>query len=423
MPNGIIEVVQTVQTQIVNMDSNIISNNQLTIIPNVTETEDIITESVDNSAVPEDSLNTEATLMVSEELDLEPQLKIITDKLFTQYESMFSKSKIRVNKSYLIERYECLSKKFNKNRYFEVAENANRGFEWPQAVYTRDLEHLRACGSIENLIREVQLQKRNVSFNSDRVREYCSGDPEYERLLQISNGVVVDVPDNFSRRPLPTKFRYLQSQMTSTYRSLYLKSWTRFRGVILPIKELSPEQLDSLHFSDSHWTSKVDSESGRILLDTTNCPPGMSLKSEDAKVKIINRYGKATCPTIIYILRRWISFCQNKGVLLSACLIWKDDIESAFPQLNLEPKSAMLLSTKIDEELIFINSSGSFGWQGMPMAFGCLSRVLQRLTNDTINGVADYYVDDDNALSLREHVASDHIKITKRTKNFEKSTF
>ncbi len=125
------------------------------------------------------------------------------------------------------------------------------------------------------------------------------------------------------------------------------------------------------------------------------------------KLKGIVRYGKACCPSILFILRSWISFCQHHNVLLSDCLLWKDDVESAFPQLNIEPSSALMFATRIDDELIFINSSGLFGWPSMPMAFGVISRALERKVNSVISGISIFFCDDNNALFLRDSAFSD----------------
>jgi len=170
--------------------------------------------------------------------------------------------------------------------------------------------------------------------------------------------------------------------------------------VLLPLKALTTEQIGELHFSDSHWTPKVDSTSGQILIDASNGPDGFTLKSKESKEKGIERFGKATCPTIKDILSDWIELCQRHSVVLSECEGWKDDIDSAFPQLNMDPASAMLLATMVDRDLLFINSSGSFGTQHLPMAWGVVSRAIERGVSKVITGVSRIYVDDLNSLSL-----------------------
>ncbi len=66
----------------------------------------------------------------------------------------------------------------------------------------------------------------------------------------------------------------------------------------------------------------------------------------------------------------------------------------------MDPTSALLLATMVDDDLIFINSSGSFGTQNLPMAWGVLSRAIERGVNKVITGVSKIFVDDLNSLSL-----------------------
>jgi hypothetical protein len=79
---------------------------------------------------------------------------------------------------------------------------------------------------------------------------------------------------------------------------------------------------------------------------------------------------------------------------LDQCLISKDDITSAFPQLDYTPDSAMLLAVSIASELVLFHLVGNFGWTGFPMVFAVLGRALLRLIRPRLHGLVFLCCDD-----------------------------
>ncbi len=39
------------------------------------------------------------------------------------------------------------------------------------------------------------------------------------------------------------------------------------------------------------------------------------------------------------ILQEWLEFCKSKNIKLSQCKIYKNDVRSAFPQINFSPEA------------------------------------------------------------------------------------
>ncbi len=329
---------------------------------------------------------------------------------------------IIIDPALLMQKLAILTRRFDKTLMLNVAASVHEGFTWPPAVYTRDKDRfIAANNSIPEMIRRMHESKRTISFNADRVREFCSHDPELDRLLALAAGVVVDLPEGFIPCPGPNLMRTLQLRLLPTIKALKYKLWQAERGVILPTSliqqyasEFQPHwsagnnsYLKPGHYQPIHWCSKEDDPAGRILIDPSGGLPLHFLNTEDSKLQGIIRYGKVVLPTIRSIGRSWIEYCLKEGITLADCRIWKDDISSAFCQLNIDPRSAVLFTTVIDEEFSFINSSGSFGWHTMPMAWGVISRALDRLFATRLSGPSAMYVDDLIALSRTGNATSD----------------
>ena len=82
--------------------------------------------------------------------------------------------------------------------------------------------------------------------------------------------------------------------------------------------------------------------------------------------------------------------------------MFKDDIHAAFTQMDINPESVYLLAMAIGFGLMMVYIVGLFGWLGFPLAFGVLSRVLERLFVRHLRIPVYMYVDDIIALSRKE---------------------
>ena len=133
---------------------------------------------------------------------------------------------------------------------------------------------------------------------------------------------------------------------------------------------------------------------GRPLIDPSNGPAGQVLNTESARLAAIVRYGKVDDPLIEDIITDWFTYSRRSGTPLTQCQLWKEDIENAFGQLFFHAESALLMSMAVDEEFLVINLYGTFGWTGLPMAWGAVGRAMREAASSRIDGCVHSYVDD-----------------------------
>ena len=89
---------------------------------------------------------------------------------------------------------------------------------------------------------------------------------EYSRLRDIALGVILDKPMKFENNPLPNKFRMLHTKLLNTYRAPLLKLWRKGKGLLLLLKDVPVQIVESLHYSDPHRTPRPESKGGRTLI-------------------------------------------------------------------------------------------------------------------------------------------------------------
>jgi hypothetical protein len=157
---------------------------------------------------------------------------------------------------------------FSKQHAEEAAHIAARDFVLPDEFYSTDFDILEASGgSIESLVRSKQSSTCSGRFNAERCRRWLSEDPEFEILLTLaSTGAVVEVDPSFTPVALPDKVRPSHSKLTNCFKKHLFKLWSKGRGIALPFDRLSQVHLSGVHISPIHWTSKIDSDDGRVLV-------------------------------------------------------------------------------------------------------------------------------------------------------------
>lgn len=73
--------------------------------------------------------------------------------------------------------------------------------------------------------------------------------------------------------------------------------------------------------------------------------------------------------------------------------IWKIDLRGAFHLLDVKPKCVPLLAMELTGGTTAFMRTGFFGWTGLPMAFGVITRILVRAMMAVIVGMVLGYVD------------------------------
>ena len=176
---------------------------------------------------------------------------------------------------------------FSKQHAEEAAQFAARDFVLPDEFYSADFDMLiESGGSIESLVEAKQLVARTDRFNSDRCHRWLAEDPEFDKLLELaSTGAVVEVDSTFIPVPFPDRERPSHSTLMNCFKKHLYKLWSKGRGIVFPFDKLSESHLSGVHISPIHWTSKVDNDDGRFLVDLSNRSSGSDVGLEAAKLK------------------------------------------------------------------------------------------------------------------------------------------
>jgi len=281
----------------------------------------------------------------------------------------------------------------------EVIANANAvGTVWPDDLYVRDAQDLRAYSKLSQFIRAKQQALGPERFSPERCHKFYRDDEDFDRLLELAtNGAVIDTADNFVACSIPSKPRALYSRIPLVIKRHILKLWQAGKGIILPLADILHEKP---HVNDLHWVGQnpVDKPEGRLLGDLTNKENGDALNNPEVKPKITERFGKLNHPSIFTFMAKLVKVADQCGGIPNVRLL-KSDIKSAFAQFLYHCESARLLTFHIGVGLVFIYLVGLFGWAGSPQVFGILTRAIVRLiyrrfTSQNLIAETDGYCDD-----------------------------
>jgi hypothetical protein len=100
-----------------------------------------------------------------------------------------------------------------------------------------------------------------------------------------------------------------------------------------------------LNFASFHWRFEARKPLGRLLIDLSNNDKDehIPLNGGQAKETAIIEYGKVEHPTILSMIGRWKAYLKENKVRWVNAYLSNDDIEQAFPRINYQPHTAMLL--------------------------------------------------------------------------------
>lgn len=299
------------------------------------------------------------------------------------------------------------------------AEKAAKEMNIVPESLTKDSEELKADGSdLLTFIKKRMELNKTVNLSGKSIKAVIpSSDPEYEKAYNIAeNGVLITFDEGFIKQTTPIPMRPLQQRIPTTILALAVKLFKNNQGLIFKWKDLSPEDRDLLHFSSLHWRGEYAKILGRLLFDLSNSDVDgyLALNEGTAKQEAIDRWAVVDLETIFQWIEKWLIYNKTNNCTWKDCLIGNDDVKGAFPRLNFEPSSAVLVAATIvidekdkDNNLIYINTSGAMGWTGTPMAFEAVSRPLARVIQSQITCPLGRYVDDYNVYGKPIHIVKD----------------
>jgi hypothetical protein len=286
-----------------------------------------------------------------------------------------------------------LKEMFDRQHQIERAINETGMYTISDDVATRDVESIYRNGSISGAIEEQRQRNKVNEFNERTVSEVFREDEEKHTLWDIaSNGITIDTPTGFHNVIKPQRMRKIQTTLTNTITKGLVKLWEKGKGIIIPIDKIPIDEKEKIHFQATGWKGEPDKLEGRITYDGSHSDNGQSaLNDNDAKEKGETRYGKIEYPTIQTIITNWYNYAESINVTLPETRAYKDDIEAAYPQLRFNATSALLCATLLTTSLVFIYTTGQFGWCAMPMVWGVIMRAMLRKARQPgyLKGVID----------------------------------
>ena len=286
------------------------------------------------------------------------------------------------------------------------------GFAWPVEVLLKDARLLSEAG--QDSARMVQTRQQLLGpsrLSSARVLGLHPDNPEIPLMLRIASGMTVPLPSDFVPNGVgpPGRLSKMYEAAAPAVDRMLFELHTQGLGFVLATEEA--RKIKNLHVAKASWTSKKDKACGRGLSDMTNCS-GMSLNTEETKLKAEELWGTIHHPTITELVRLIWSFwerCQSEEAEVSwdDLVIWKMDLRGAYTLLSVHPESAALFALELRDGLTFIPFCGVFGWTVIPFIFQVVTRAIKWEIRSVVKGFIEMYVDDIFGIVLRRDLGHD----------------
>ena len=311
-----------------------------------------------------------------------------------------------------------LVEKFSKKNFIDQAYNSCKDYVQKTELVDQCHKALEQQGGSLNRLCWARFAERikpsSDKFNEQKVKEFYWNDPELDKLLEMSKfGVRFLTDPNFVPNKTIEPIRPLQEKLQNTYQYHIDKLVMAGKAMIFDIRRLNQETKDTLNICSLHLVSKpstdelpIDPSSGdwkgRPCFDFTNRHDGLlALNEGETKELNIEKFGRPTNPTAGKIVKRWIDWKIENNIKWSDCTLCRQDLDSAFNQVNVNPDQACLMAAGITKHHIVVHDVGNFGHSCMPSAFGILSRATKRsIENTPFEGVLSVITDDYIFLTL-----------------------
>ena len=296
----------------------------------------------------------------------------------------------------------------DENYGMEEAIEWAKGFEIPHSAVTSDMKKFRAAGLDFKIMvkRQLSLNARN-RLSKERVDRLLPNNPEREKLLDLSDGMVIPhcpsfVPNSLGETTPP---RELYQKVHSAVDKMLFTLHEQGLAFIIPEAE-ALQHIKNLNCCKAHWAKKKGKKSGRPIGDLSN-GDGTPLNSEYAKSAAEERWGVIHHPTISDFIEMIFKFFdeklkENPTITWEDLVIWTMDLAGAYTLLSFRPDNAHLMGMTLSNNRVFIFLCGVFGWTGTPAAFQVVTRALTFEMNHKLKGNVLIYVDDIMGVCLRK---------------------
>jgi hypothetical protein len=289
------------------------------------------------------------------------------------------------------------------------------GFEFPRDIGDKDTNDLIRNGTFNNLCKERHDQIATQRLSVERVEKVVTekrlqcfdGAKDKERLLIIArDGMHIPISNNFIPSNEPPKMRkkyvLVKSAVNKIIHGMYEKG-----GLVIILPSAIAKSIPGIHYSSTHWTTKKDKASGRVLGDQSNDPSGNALNDVEKVVQeqVREMWGAINHPTIHDLVNLIIRNASKYG--WEQIILWKMDLKGAFGLLRIRTTDIPKFAFELSNDLTLIHTAGMFGWTGTPFAFSVVSRILEGCINSEIKGGLCVYVDDLCGCSGLKHATTD----------------
>ena len=287
-------------------------------------------------------------------------------------------------------------------------------FQFPDDISATDEEELRNVGGdLVKLVQKKQQELAKGRFSAERVAACVPPEyPEYERLMDIAQGVELVVREDFKPSAFPRgPLRQSYLKVAPAVNKILAASHEEGLNIILPsVGVFGKEGVNAVF---QHWTENFPRPEGRSITDSSkakNMRPEEAVNSLEGKEKMKARWGELTFPTVKDLAMMVLREAERVG--WSNLRLWKHDIKSAYGQLYVAAKDAILLVCELTDGKCVIHIISGYGFTGTGYAFGPISRVIKERAGGLMAGGLEIYCDDFQGACAESELASEkHIAI------------
>jgi hypothetical protein len=159
------------------------------------------------------------------------------------------------------------------------------GFTFPSDLHTQVTEDFRISGyNIKNMAASKHFITYNDRINPIRVKNTINtSDPDYNRLLVLSEGVELITSPSFIPTKIAPKLRNKYLRLAPAINKLVMKAYNKGLVLIVPT-DLLRHHTPNLHLGNAtHWAKNKNKPEGRLIADTSSSQLGNALNDDKVK--------------------------------------------------------------------------------------------------------------------------------------------
>jgi hypothetical protein len=312
---------------------------------------------------------------------------------------------------------------------FEMADvpfNAEVAAEWgrkefpegiPREIVSSHEAELAEHGDFERMARARFRQLHDGRLNKTRVESLSKDNPEREKVLELTEGIVVETdPEFVPNGNDPATRPPLRALYTKAHKAVDKLVWDMVAaGLAVIFGAATAFGIPGLHLIPAHWAPKQGKACGRAVIDATAASSGrVSLNSKHVSDWATTHFGELKHPTIVEIITMIWQFRQQhpEATWADICL-FRVDLRGAYNLLSIRAEYCKWFAVELVGDLVVVFLAANFGWAALPAAFGVITRAIVFELARRLTGRAVMYVDDIIGCTLRHGLTSDIERTTR----------